>query len=174
GGDGNFAASDSTAIAMTVPQQTSKVLVDFLTFSASGAATQNTTSATVVYGSPYIMRVDVTNTSGTSCQNASTGAIAFVCPTGTIQLFNGTTPLNDFPMAQTPNATSMARLNDRGFSEDQLIQLSPGSYNLNATYTADATSSFNSSTSSNTVAVTIAQATTTTAVTASPTSIASG
>jgi hypothetical protein len=174
GGDGNFAASDSTAIAMTVPQQTSKVLVDFLTFSASGAATQNTASATVVYGSPYIMRVDVTNTSGTSCQNASTGAIAFVCPTGTIQLFNGTTPLNDFPMAQTPNATSMARLNDRGFSEDQLIQLSPGSYNLNATYTADATSSFNSSTGSNTVAVTIAQATTTTAVTASPTSIASG
>jgi hypothetical protein len=170
GGDGNFAASDSNTIAMTVPKLNSQVLVSFV--NANGVLT--TASQNITYGSNYILRIDVTNPSGTPCQNATTRAIAFVCPTGTIQLLNGTTPLNDFPMAQTPNATSVARLNDRGFAEDQPIQLTPGSYNLNATYTADANSSFISSTSSNTVAVTVTQATTSIAVTPSPTSIASG
>ena len=169
GGDGNFAASDSTAIAMTVPQQASKVLVSFV--NASGALV--TTPQSITYGASYFLRIDVTNTNGMPCQNAS-NQVTFVCPTGTVQLFNGSAPLPDFPMAQAPNATSMARLNDHGFAEDQLIQLTPGSYNLNATYTADATSSFTSSTNSNTVAVTVAQATTATAVTASPTSIVSG
>jgi subtilase family serine protease len=169
-GDGNFLGNTSPAISMTVPQQASKVLVSFV--NANGVLV--TTPQNITYGSDYILRIDVTNPSGTPCQNANTAVIAFVCPTGTVQLFNGTTPLPDFPMAQTPNATSIARLNDRGFAEDQLIQLSPGSYSLSASYTADANSSFTSSTNSNTVAVTVAQATTTTAVTASPTSIASG
>jgi hypothetical protein len=170
GGDGNFSGNDSNVISMTVPKENSQVLVSFV--NANGVLT--TASQNITYGSNYILRIDVTNPSGTPCQNATTRAIAFVCPTGTIQLLNGTTPLNDFPMAQTPNATSVARLNDRGFAEDQPIQLTPGSYNLNATYTADANSSFNSSTSSNTVAVTVTQATTTTAVIPSPTSIVSG
>jgi subtilase family serine protease len=170
GGDANFAASDSNVISMTVPKQNSQSLVSFV--NASGALT--IASQNVAYGSPYILRVDVTNTSGTPCQNAATAVVSFVCPTGTIQLLNGTTPLNDFPMAQNANATSIARLNDRGFAEDQLIQLTPNSYKLNATYTADATSSFNSSSSSNALAVTITQATTTTTVTPSPASIAAG
>jgi len=170
GGDGNFAASDSTAIAMTVPQQASKVLVSFV--NANGALV--TTPQSITYGSNYILRIDVTNSSGTPCQNVTTAVIAFTCPTGTVQLLNGTTPLPDFPMAQASNASSMARLNDRGFAEDQLIQLTPASYNLNATYTADATSSFTSSTNSNAVAVTVTQATTTTAVTSSLASVAAG
>src|SRR6266436_607942 len=161
GGDGNFSGNTSPAISMTVPKLNSQVLVSFV--NASGALT--TASQNTTYGSNYILRIDVTNPSGTPCQNATTAVVAFVCPTGTIQLFNGTTALNDFPMAQTPNATNVARLNDRGFAEDQLIQLTPGSYNLNATYTADANSSFNSSATSNTVAVVVTQATTTTQVT---------
>jgi subtilase family serine protease len=170
GGDGNFAANDSNAIAMTVPKLNSQVLVSFV--NASGALT--TASQNITYGSNYILRIDVTNPSGTPCQNVTAAVVTFVCPTGTIQLFNGTTPFPDFPMAQTPNAASMARLNDRGFAEDQLIQLAPGSYNLNATYTADANSSFNSTTSSNTVAVTVAHATTTTQVTSNVSSVVSG
>jgi subtilase family serine protease len=175
GGDGTFGASDSTpAISMTVPKQNSQVLVDFITFATNGTPTQNTASATVAYGANYIMRVDVTNTAGTPCQNAS-NVVTFVCPTGSIQLFqNPGVALNDFPNAQNANATSVARLNDRGFAEDQPIQLAPGSYHLSATYTADANSSFNSNGTSNTVAVTVTQATTTIVVTPSVTSIASG
>jgi subtilase family serine protease len=170
GGDGNFSGNNSNVIPMTVPKLNSQVLVSFV--NASGALT--TASQNISYGSNYILRIDVTNPSGTPCQNVTTAVVTFVCPSGTIQLFNGTTPLPDFPMAQTPNAASMARLNDRGFAEDQLIQLAPGSYNLNATYTADANSSFNSTTSSNTVAVTVAHATTTTQVTSNVPSVVSG
>jgi subtilase family serine protease len=170
GGDGTFAASDSPTIGMTVPKQNVNVVVSWV--GSTGAIT--TASQNVPYGSNYILRVDVTNSSGTPCENANTGVVSFVCPTGTVQIFNGTTPLNDFPMAQNANVTNIARLNDRGFAEDQPVQLTPGSYSLNATYTADANSSFNSSASSNTLAVTITKAATTTAVTSSPTSVASG
>jgi hypothetical protein len=175
GGDGTFAASDSPAISMTVPKQTPTVVVSWV----GGTATPTIAAQNVAYGSNYILRVDVEipNSSGapTSCQNATTGIVSFVCPTGTVQLFQAAgTPLNDFPNAQTPNATNVARLNDRGFAEDQPIQLNAGSYSITATYTADANSSFNSSASSNTLSVTITKATTTTAVTPSPASIASG
>lgn len=171
GGDGNFAASDSAPLPMSVPKQASNVVVSWV--GATGAIT--TASQSVAYGSNYILRVDVTNSGGTPCENANTGVVSFVCPTGTIQLFQQAgTPLNDFPNAQTRNATNVARLNDRGFAEDQPIQLSPGSYSISATYTADPTSSFNSSASSNTLAVTITKATTTTAVVPSPASITSG
>jgi len=170
GGDGNFSGNTSPAISMTVPKQNSQALVSFVT--ASGALT--TASQTVAYGSPYILRVDVTNTSGTPCQNAAR-VVTFVCPTGSIQLFqNPGVPLNDFPSAQNPNATNVARLNDRGFAEDQPIQLTPGSYSISATYTADSNSSFNSSSNSNTLGVTITKATTTTGVVSSATSVAPG
>jgi subtilase family serine protease len=175
GGDGTFGASDSAGVPINIPKQNSQVLVDFLTTNANGVTTQNTTSATVAYGSSYFVRVDVTNTGGTPCQNAS-AAVTFVCPTGSIQLFqNPGVALNDFPNAQNANATSIARLNDRGFAEDQPIQLAPGAYHISATYTADTNSSFNSSSTSNTVAVTVTQATTTTTLAPpSPASIASG
>jgi hypothetical protein len=65
-------------------------------------------------------------------------------------------------------------LNNRGFIEDQPIQLSVGAHPITATYTAAATSSYTSQASSNALSVTITQATTTTAATSSVTSIASG
>jgi len=92
-----------------------------------------------------------------------------------VQLFQKAgTALNDFPNAQNSNATNVAKLNDRGFAEDQPIQLNAGSYSISATYTADTNSSFNSNASSNTLAVTITKATTTSAVVSSPASVASG
>jgi len=156
---------------MTVPKQTPNVVVSWV--GTTGAIT--TTAQNVAYGSPYILRVDVTNSGGIPCENATTGAGSFVCTTGTVQLFQKAgTALNDFPNAQNSNATNVAKLNDRGFAEDQPIQLNAGSYSISATYTADANSSFNSNASSNALAVTITKATTTSAVVSSPTSVASG
>jgi hypothetical protein len=180
GGDGTFAATNSSpAIAVNVAKQNSKVVASFVTFTGANGTTPvlNTFAQSVPYGSSYILRVDVENASGTPtpCENFSTGVVSFVCPTGTVQLFNGANPLNDFPNAQTPNATNVARLNDRGFAEDQPIQLAPGAYSINATYTPDANSSYNAPAGpSNTLAVTITQATTTTTVTPSSASIAAG
>ena len=175
GGDATYAPSDSAPINVMLATQGSKVVVSFVTFtSAGGVSAISTSPQSVPYGSNYTLRVDVENAGGTPCQNASTGAVAFVCPTGTVSLFDGSAVLNDFPNAQTTNATNVANLNNRGFIEDEPIQLSVGTHPITATYTAAATSSYASQGSSNALSVTITQANTTTAVTSSVTSIASG
>jgi hypothetical protein len=169
GGDTIFAPSDSTPIAVTLIKQDSRVLVSFV----NAAGNLVTGNQSVAYGSDYILRVDVENASGTPCQNA-TGVVGFICPTGTVSLFDNGTALTDFPNAQTPNASSTARVNDRGFAEDQPIQLNVGTHAITATYSADATSSYNSNSSSNSLSITITQATTTTTVVPSPSSITAG
>ena len=168
GGDTTFAPSDSTATAVTVSKQDSKVIVSFV--GATGAI--STAAQSVQYGSPYILRIDVANANGTPCQNAS-GAVTFLCPTGTVTLLDKGAALNDFPNVQgtTPN---VAPLNDRGFAEDQPIQLNAGAHSITASYTADANSSYNSQSASNTLSVTITQATTTTTVTSSAPSVLRG
>ncbi|MGA3176344.1 MAG: protease pro-enzyme activation domain-containing protein [Candidatus Acidiferrum sp.] len=175
GGDGTFGPSDSGAVAVTVAKQAGKPIVSWVTFNGT-TPVLSTSAQTVAYGSPYILRVDVANGSGTTCQNVSTGAVNFVCPTGTVQLFNHNAPLPDFANVNgTPNPTSVAALNDRGFAEDQAIQLAPGTYAITATYAAAANSSYNSSNSSNTLSVTISKATPTgVAVTSNLSSITSG
>jgi len=175
GGDTTYAPSDSTPVSVNIATQASKVVVSFVTFTSTGAVSAISTSAqSVQYGSNYTLRVDVENASGTLCQNLNTGAVNFVCPTGTINLLDGGSALKDFPNAQTPNATNVANLNDRGFIEDQPIQLGVGAHPITATYTAAAGSSYTSQASSNTLSITITQATTTTGVTPSISSITSG
>lgn len=172
GGDGTFASSDSAPKAVTVAKQASKATVSWVTFSGSNAVL-STAAQSVAYGSTYTLRVDVTNNSGTPCQNLSTGAIGYVCPTGAISLFkNAGVPLNDFSHAQTPNATNVANLNERGFAEDQPIQLDAGTYSITATYPGDR--SYTGPTTSNGLSVTITKAATTTAVTSSLAPITSG
>jgi len=167
GGDANFAPSDSTTMTtVNITQQTGSVVVSFV--NASGQLL--TTPQSVAYGSSYILRADVLNSSNKSCAGTPT----FACPTGTMSLLDGGNPLKDFPNAQTPGATNVARLNNRGFIEDQPVQLPVGPHTITATYAADASSSFTSSNTSNTLSVTITQATTTTTVTAAPASVASG
>ena len=175
GGDTTYAPSDSTPVSVNIAKQASKVVVSLVTFTSTGAVSAISTSPQPVqYGSDYTLRVDIENASGTLCQNLNTGAVNFVCPTGTINLLDGGSALKDFPNAQTPNATNVANLNDRGFIEDQPIQLGVGAHPITATYTAAAGSSYTSQASSNTLSVTITQATTTTGVTPSISSITSG
>ena len=174
GGDGTFAASDSSATAVNVAKQSSQAVVSFVTFDVNGNPILTTVPVSVPYGSSYILRVDVENGSGQTCQNLSTGAIRFICPSGTVALSANGSALKDFPQAQNANATNIANLNDRGFAEDQRpIQLPPSStpYNIVAAYSGDNSYTANTSTGES---VTITQAGTTTVVTASPTSIASG
>jgi subtilase family serine protease len=167
GGDGTFLPSESVPVTVNSTKASSKVIVSFV--NSTGALT--TAAQNVPYGSPYILRVDVANGSGTTCENISTGTVIFICPTGKVTLLDNGAALNDFPSAQTPNSTNIANLNDRGFIEDQPIQLNVGMHPITATYPGDA--SYNTGTS-NTLAVTITQATTQTAVFASPSAIVSG
>jgi subtilase family serine protease len=174
GGDGTFGPKVSNSITVNLIKQASKVIVSFVAFTSNGAVSAIGTGAqSVQYGSNYTLRVDVENATD-RCENISAGTLSFVCPTGTVSLLDNGKPLNDFPNAQTPNATNVANLNDRGFIEDQPIQLAVGSHPITATYTAAATSSYTSQASSNTLSVTITQATTTTAVTPNISSTTSG
>lgn len=173
GGDGIFAASDSTPTAVNVTKQSSKVQVGWVAFDINGNPVAPSIAAqNLPYGSAYILRVDVGNASGTFCENLTTFAIQFICPTGKVTLLDNGAALSDFPNAQTPNATNVAALNDRGFAEDQPIQLKAGTHNLTATYPGD--NSYNAQLVSNTLSVTIMPASTITAVAASPSSITSG
>jgi len=174
-GDANYKPADSsTNTAVSLSQQPSKVTVSFVTFTNANPPQSilSTSPSPVQYGSPYILRVDVAGTTSGSCTNSS-GTVK-VCPKGTISLKNGAAPLNDFPVAQNHNATNVANLNDRGFAEDQPIQLVPGSYSISASYTADSASSYASQAGSNTLSVTINQASTTTTVVPSTTTITAG
>lgn len=169
GGDGTFAPSDSTAVPVTVNKQNSSTRVFFVTSTLSSGP------VTVPYGSPYILRIDVLNAAATTpdprCVNLNTGVAQYVCPTGTVTLTSNGSPLNDFPNAQTPNATNVATLNDRGFAEDQPIQLSPGNYSIVAAYSGD--NSYNAGTSPP-LSATITKATTSTAVTSNVTTVVRG
>ena len=168
-GDATYAPKDSSPISVTLSKQNSTVLVSFV----NAAGNLVTGNQTVAYGSDYILRIDVENASGTPCQNSS-GVTVFVCPSGTITLKDNGNALTDFPNAQNANASGSAKLNDRGFAEDQPIQLNVGAHAITAAYAADAASSYNSNSSSNTLSVTITQATTSVVVTPSVTSVVSG
>ncbi len=174
GGDGTFAASDSTPIAVTVAPSTSQTVVNFVTFNGNTPAL-STSPQPLPYGSAYILRVDVKNAGGQTCVNQPSTtffpATAFVCPTGTVALKDNGAVLLDFPNAQNANASNIANLTDRGFAEDQPIQLLPGSHSITASYSGD--NSYSAS-SSNTLSVTITKAATTAAVTSNVTTITAG
>jgi hypothetical protein len=93
-----------------------------------------------------------------------------------VSLLDNGQPLKDFSKAQTPNATNVSNLNDRGFTEDGAIQLNVGTHPITASYAPAAGSSYTapSPNTSNTLSIVITQATTTTAMAASPTVISSG
>src|SRR5216684_3379953 len=174
GGDGTFAASDSAPIAVTVAPSTSQTVVNLVTFNGN-TPLLSTSAQTLAYGSAYILRVDVKNAGGQTCENLPSTTFfpttAFVCPTGTVALKDNGLVLLDFPSAQNANASNIANLTDRGFAEDQPIQLLPGSHSITASYSGD--NSYSAS-SSNTLSVTITKAATTAAVTSNVTTITSG
>jgi uncharacterized membrane protein len=158
-GDGTFAAGTSTAVNVTVGQEASATAISLLV--------GTTPATTVVYGSPYITRVDVVGT-GTNSGGNECSTTAIPCPTGSISLADNGTNLNDFFNTQTGTFSNTATLpNDLGFLEDQLVQLPGGTNSLVAKYSGD--SSYTTSTSPALV-VTVTPATTAASVVASATS----
>jgi subtilase family serine protease len=168
GGSATLAPSNSPSVNVTVGTERSTTTLSFVTFDANNNPIFQTSGAAVAYGSPYVLRVDVTNNAGTQCATTALVAVTPIpCPTGNVSITDNGKPLKDF---NAGNSNS-ANLNNQGFLEDQPVQLPAGSHPLVATYAGD--NSFSGS-ASPTNTVTITQAGTTIAVTSSPTSIASG
>jgi hypothetical protein len=159
-----FGPSTSNPVTVTVVPEMSKTTPTLIGFNANGAPFTDT--APLPYGSAYILRVDVTNSSGTSCS-----ASLIPCPTGTVTLTDSVNagpanPLNDFDGGNSSTLT-----NGLGFLEDQPIQLPVGTHSIIATYHGDP--SYTASVSA-ALAVTITKAATATSITGAPTTVASG
>jgi subtilase family serine protease len=159
-GDGTFGSSNSTPVPVTVSKEASKTTVGLVTFDANNNILSSN-ATTAAYGSPYILRVDVTNSAGTQCATSTT----LPCPTGTITLTDNGSALKDFGSSNT------ATLNVLGFLEDQPVQFPAGTQALAASYGGD--SSYNASTSG-TDTITITTAATSTALTSSASTVATG
>lgn len=148
-GDGTHAPSDSPTVNVTVNPEASTTLISLPTFDPTTGFETGNTPTTFVYGSPYIMRVDVGNASAHLSFPAQPVCQRSACPTGTVTIKdNGSTA--------APNGGTFT-LNSDGFTEDQPVQFSGGQHTITASYSGD--SSFNPS--SATYALTVTPAPTT-------------
>jgi len=136
-GDTTFASSTSTpGVPVVVNKETSHLQYGVVTFDSTGHIV-STNATSVAYGSPYILRMDILNSTGTSsnCQPLVTNGVTTGCAfdaTGTVTItdsVNGAAP--------GPLDTSPFVINSAGHAEDQLIQLPVGSHALSASYSGD-------------------------------------
>ena len=161
-GDATFNGSNSTPpINVTVTPEASLTGVGILPVPYN--PNRCPALASIPYGSSYVLSAGVTDSSGagTVCApNANAGI-----PSGTVTLtdtFNG---------VASPLDGGTFKLNSAGYFEDQAIQLPAGVHNITAAYAGD--NSYQPSTSVTDV-VTVTQASTSTSIAASQTTVPTG
>jgi hypothetical protein len=138
-GDGTFAASDdATGVPVNVTKENSSLQMGIVTFDINTGNILNTNASTFAYGSPYILRMDILNHTGTAtnCQPLATGGVVAGCAidaTGTITLKDNGSLLDGGTFV----------LNSEGHVEDQPINIGAGSHALTALYNGD--NSYNAS-----------------------------
>jgi subtilase family serine protease len=166
-GDTSFASSTSTpGVPVVVNKETSHLQYGIVTFNPATNAITSTNATSVAYGSPYILRMDILNSTGTTsnCQplvtNGATTGCAFDA-TGTVTITDNGNPLD----------TGTFGINSAGHAEDQPIQLPVGSHTLSASYSGDISYTPNGPIVDT---VTVTQAATVTTVVPSVSSIMSG
>lgn len=144
GGDGSYAGSDSAPATVTVNPEASATNVHVATLEIPSGQVSNENATSVPYGSLYLLRADVMNSSGTSCFSAAQGSLSYACPTGTVSLALDGTALGAGP----------TNLNSEGYTENQKFQLTTGAHNFTANYSGD--NSYLASAGSDSVTVTLA------------------
>jgi hypothetical protein len=170
-GDGTFAGSDSNAVPVMVSKENSQLQMGIVTMSPANGAITSTNATSFAYGSPYVLRLDILNHTGTAtnCQPLVNGGVVSGCASDA----TGKVTISDtFNGATKPLDAGVFPINSAGHAEDQPIQLTVGTHSLSASYSGDM--SYNPPVGPVTSTLTVSQATTTTAVAASPSSVASG
>lgn len=138
-GDSTYGASDSSPITVTVSKENSQPQAYLVTFDSGGHVVSGDTN-TAIYGSPYILRVDVANSSGAMCSPmAASGATG--CPSGTVTLANNGSPLD----------AGTYPLNSYGYVEDLAVQLPGGTNSVQVNYSGD--DSFNTKTITSSISI---------------------
>jgi hypothetical protein len=171
-GDTAYASSTSNpGVPVTVTPENSRLQYGIVTQGA-GIINPNTTS--FPYGSPYILHIDILNSSGSACQavvvfNGGTGTTAGCAfdATGTVII---TDSVNGAP--PVPLDAGTFKIDSFGSAEDQPIQLTGGAHALSATYSGDL--SYNAVTVPVLDNLTVTKAVTGTATVPSVSTVASG
>jgi hypothetical protein len=159
-GDTTFAPSTSSpGVPVVVNKEASRLQYGIVTFDPASGAITSTNATSIVYGSPYILRIDILNSTNTACQLLVTNGVTTGCAfdaTGTVTITDNGSPLD----------TGTFVINSAGHAEDQAIQLSGGTNALSATYSGDI--SYNAVTTPVTDTIIVSKATTQGALAASP------
>jgi hypothetical protein len=129
-GNGTDAPSDSSpvTVTVTVAAEPSKVFITVPTFDPTTGKETGTSPTTLVYGSSYILRADVTNATGSLaalCKPPS-------CPSGTITFADSVGGVSQ----GAPNSGAFS-LNGSGYTEDLPVQFPGGTNVITATYSGD-------------------------------------
>jgi hypothetical protein len=129
-GDGTFGSSTSSGTSVTVNPEASEIQFEYELINPNTGAITNSNATTAVFGSPALLRVNVTSAAGDACANNAPGSTG--CPTGNVTLtdsYNGG--------AATSLDGGTFALNPQGYAEDQLIDLAGGTHVLAASYAGD-------------------------------------
>jgi hypothetical protein len=128
-GDGTNAPSDSTPpVSVTVTPEPSKTFISVPVFDPNTGQETGNLPTSLVYGSSYILRVDVTNAQGSLTSLCTTPN----CPTGTVTVTDTIAGVSQGP----PNSGTFA-LNSSGFTEDIPVQFPGGANVISAAYSGD-------------------------------------
>ena len=139
-GDGTYGPSDSGPISVTVGKENSQTQAFLITFSPTTGAVVNANTTTAIYGSPYLLRMNVANAAGVSCP--AFRQLQSNCPSGIVNLTDNGSALDGGHFT----------LNSVGYAEDFQVQLTGGNHSIAAGYTGDA--SYNASSASPTMVIT--------------------
>jgi subtilase family serine protease len=147
-GDGVNAPSDSASQTVTVAQENSNTFIVVPTFDPGTGNQTNGNATSINYGSPYIIRMYVTNSGGAaSATGAPTGACAqlsqIACPSGTVALTD-----NGTAVGTGGGGPGVFSLNNAGYTRNLTPSLPGGTHSLVATYSGD--TSYKTSTSATT------------------------
>jgi len=139
-GDGTNAPSDSAAVQVTVGKEASQVFIVVPTFDPQTGALLTGNATAVQYGSPYIIRIYVTNGAAVGSNTGPPSSLCYTineitCPIGSVTLSANSTAIDGGNFA----------LNNEGYTRDIAPTLTGGTYPLAAKYLGD--SSYTASTS---------------------------
>ncbi|MGH9644807.1 MAG: Ig-like domain repeat protein, partial [Terriglobales bacterium] len=129
-GDGAFAPSDSNGVPVVVAPENSRLQAGMVTFDPNTGNITSTNATSFPYGSGYLLRFDILNSTNNPCQPLVTGGTTTGCAfdaTGSVTITDNGTPLDQGTFG----------VNSEGHGEDQQIQLAPGSHPIVANYSGD-------------------------------------
>ena len=144
-GDGTNAPSDSSAVQVTVASENSQTFIVVPTFDSTGNLI-NGNANVVTYGSNYIIRMYVTNSSAVANAAGPPSPLCaqvnqLTCPTGSVLVTGNGAAVDGGTFG----------LNGAGYTRDLVPTLTGGTYSLVAQYSGDNSYNASSSTESFTV-----------------------